>query len=193
MSITEPRDLGRIFDLIQRLILGSKRGELESRSRNFRELWVPLLAADLEIISSRWPIVTFVICGNGWWRVLGPTLYFYKNIKKKPTRSVKFYSAVKKNKKLFKKCVTKKASKQSLFIFFRLLLHALMAEFTFLCVFRVHWLFWSVYSVAMSFSLRVRLCNGHVLLVTCLFFALYLVYSLPFPLPDKPVNIFCYR
>lgn len=38
--------------------------ELESRSRNFREVWVPHLAADLETISSRWPIVTFVGCGN---------------------------------------------------------------------------------------------------------------------------------
>jgi hypothetical protein len=34
----------------------------------------PALAADLEIISSRWPIVTFVGCGSGGWRVLGPAV-----------------------------------------------------------------------------------------------------------------------
>ncbi|EXC17572.1 hypothetical protein L484_012364 [Morus notabilis] len=38
--------------------------KLESWSRNFREVWVPKFAADLEIIFSRWPIVTFAGCGT---------------------------------------------------------------------------------------------------------------------------------
>ena len=61
---------------------GSK---LESRSRNFREVWVPLLAADLEIISSRWPIVMFVGCGtfaDVYW--VPP---FLKKKKRRPTFS----------------------------------------------------------------------------------------------------------